>query len=40
MLRANKTVNQTIENKQEDEECSARNRTVNEIDDAEIYWIE
>ena len=35
MLRANKTVNQTIENQQEDDECSAQNCTINEN-----YWVE
>ena len=32
MLRVNKTVNQTIENQQDDDECSAQNCTINEID--------
>ena len=36
MVRANKTMNQTIENRQEDDEYSARNCTINEIDGAEI----
>ena len=39
VLRANKTVNQTIEN-QQDDDCSAQNCTINEIDGAEIYWVE
>ena len=40
MLRANKAVNQTIQNQQEDDKCSARNCTINEIDGAEICWVE
>ena len=39
MLRVNKTVNQTIENHQDDDECSAQNCTINEIDGAEIYQV-
>ena len=40
MLRTNKTVNQIIENQQEDDECSARNCTISEIDGAKICWVE
>ena len=40
MLRVNKTMNQTIENQQEYDECSARYCTINETDGAEIYWVE
>ena len=40
MLRANKAVNQTIQNQQVDDKSSARNCPVNEIDGSEICWVE